>query len=305
MDSLRYWVDRDARRRLPLRPRVGARARAAPVDRLGSFFDVLRQDPVLSPRQADRRALGPRRGRLPGRQFPVRLGGVERPYRDTMRAYWKGDGGLIGEFARRLHRLVATCTARTERAAATPASTSSPRTTASRCTTSFPTTRSTTRPTARTTATAQRTTCRGTAAPRARPTTPRSCALRERQQRNFLATLLLSQGVPMLLAGDEIGPHPARQQQRLLPGQRGQLARLDARRRAQAAARLHHATDPRCAARTRSFAGATSSRAGRCRRRRAWQGHAVAQARRHRDERARSGSRTSRAASACTSPASG
>ena len=30
-------------------------------------------------------------------------------------------------------------------------------------------------------------------------------ALRERQQRNFLATLLLSQGVPMLLGGDEIG----------------------------------------------------------------------------------------------------
>jgi glycogen operon protein len=30
-------------------------------------------------------------------------------------------------------------------------------------------------------------------------------ALRERQKRNILATLLLSQGVPMLLAGDEIG----------------------------------------------------------------------------------------------------
>jgi len=30
-------------------------------------------------------------------------------------------------------------------------------------------------------------------------------ALRARQQRNFLATLLLSQGVPMLLGGDEIG----------------------------------------------------------------------------------------------------
>jgi pullulanase/glycogen debranching enzyme len=29
--------------------------------------------------------------------------------------------------------------------------------------------------------------------------------LRERQKRNFVATLLLSQGVPMLLAGDEIG----------------------------------------------------------------------------------------------------
>ncbi|MDQ4029059.1 MAG: glycogen debranching enzyme, partial [Actinomycetota bacterium] len=30
-------------------------------------------------------------------------------------------------------------------------------------------------------------------------------AIRERQQRNFLATLLLSQGVPMLLGGDEMG----------------------------------------------------------------------------------------------------
>ena len=28
---------------------------------------------------------------------------------------------------------------------------------------------------------------------------------RERQKRNFMATLLLSQGVPMILAGDELG----------------------------------------------------------------------------------------------------
>ena len=34
---------------------------------------------------------------------------------------------------------------------------------------------------------------------------PEIIALRRRQQRNFLATLLLSQGVPMLLGGDEIG----------------------------------------------------------------------------------------------------
>jgi glycogen operon protein len=34
---------------------------------------------------------------------------------------------------------------------------------------------------------------------------PATDALRLRQQRNFLATLLLSQGVPMLLAGDEFG----------------------------------------------------------------------------------------------------
>jgi glycogen operon protein len=34
---------------------------------------------------------------------------------------------------------------------------------------------------------------------------PEINALRERQQRNFLATLLLSQGAPMLLGGDELG----------------------------------------------------------------------------------------------------
>src|SRR5439155_13789728 len=34
---------------------------------------------------------------------------------------------------------------------------------------------------------------------------PKICALRARQKRNFLATLMLSQGVPMLVAGDELG----------------------------------------------------------------------------------------------------
>src|SRR5262249_27134691 len=34
---------------------------------------------------------------------------------------------------------------------------------------------------------------------------PEVNALRDRQRRNLLATLLLSQGVPMLLAGDELG----------------------------------------------------------------------------------------------------
>ena len=84
-------------------------------------------------------------------------------------------------------------------------STSSPPTTASRSPTSSPTTRSTTRRTSRTTATATTTTAPGTAAPRGRPDDPEIRALRARQQRNFLATLLLSQGMPMLVAGDERG----------------------------------------------------------------------------------------------------
>ena len=48
--------------------------------------------------------------------------------------------------------------------------------------------------------------------------------------RNLLGTLLLSTGVPMLNAGDEIGRTQRRQQQRLLPGQRGVVAGLGPRR---------------------------------------------------------------------------
>ena len=103
--------------------------------------------------------------------------------------------------------------------------------TASRSPTSSPTTPSTTRRTARTTATATTTTAAGTAASRGRPTIPAILDLRDRMRRNIMATLLLSQGTPMLLMGDEVGRTPARQQQRLLPGQRDRLARLEGHRR--------------------------------------------------------------------------
>ena len=56
---------------------------------------------------------------------------------------------------------------------------------------------------------------------------PEIAALRKRQMRNFLATLFLSQGVPMLQAGDEFARTQRRQQQRLLPGQRNIVDRLE------------------------------------------------------------------------------
>ncbi len=61
--------------------------------------------------------------------------------------------------------------------------------------------------------------------------------LRNRQVKNFLTVTMLSLGVPMIVMGDEVRRSQQRQQQRLLPGQRDQLVRLDAalqtRRRAQ------------------------------------------------------------------------
>ena len=64
---------------------------------------------------------------------------------------------------------------------------------------------STTRPTASRTRTARATTGPGTAARRGPAHDPGILALRARQSRAMLATLLLSAGIPMLLGGDEIG----------------------------------------------------------------------------------------------------
>ena len=78
MDSLRYWVHRDARRRVPLRPRGDA---GPPVPRGRPAVGVLRPRPAgpgRLPGQADRRAVGRRRGRLPGRQLPAAVDRVER-----------------------------------------------------------------------------------------------------------------------------------------------------------------------------------------------------------------------------------
>ena len=102
VDSLRYWVSEmhvDGFR-FDL---ASTLARDSPAfDRLSNFFAVLRQDPVLSPRLliAEPWDLGDTGYQVGG--FPPGWGEWNDQYRDTMRAYWKGDGGLIGTFAQRL-----------------------------------------------------------------------------------------------------------------------------------------------------------------------------------------------------------
>lgn len=102
MDSLRYWV---------LEMHVdgfrfdlaSALARELhEVNRLGAFFDILLQDPVLSQVKLIAEPWDLGEGGYQVGNFPAGWGEWNDRYRDTMRAYWKGDGGLIGEFARRL-----------------------------------------------------------------------------------------------------------------------------------------------------------------------------------------------------------
>ncbi len=102
VDSLRYWVDEmhvDGFR-FDL---ASTLARDSPhFDAFGNFFAVLRQDPVLSPRLLIAEPWDLGEGGYQVGAFPPGWAEWNDQYRDTMRAYWKGDDGLIGDFARRL-----------------------------------------------------------------------------------------------------------------------------------------------------------------------------------------------------------
>ncbi len=79
MDSLRYWVTEMHVDGFRFDLAATLARELHDVDRLSAFFDLIQQDPVVSRVEADRRALGRRRGRLPGRQLPAALVRMERP----------------------------------------------------------------------------------------------------------------------------------------------------------------------------------------------------------------------------------
>jgi glycogen operon protein len=98
MDSLRYWVQEmhvDGFR-FDLAPTLAREQHA--VDRFGAFLDIVHQDPVLSRVKliAEPWDLGE------GGNFPIGWTEWNNRYRDSMRAYWKGEGSLIGELAYRM-----------------------------------------------------------------------------------------------------------------------------------------------------------------------------------------------------------
>src|ERR671938_942345 len=72
------------------------------VNRLGAFFDIIHQDPVLSQAKliAEPWDVGP--GGYQVGNFPAGWTEWNGKYRDVVRRFWKGDGGLVSEFATRL-----------------------------------------------------------------------------------------------------------------------------------------------------------------------------------------------------------
>jgi isoamylase len=202
MDSLRYWVLEmhvDGFR-FDLASALARELHA--VDRLGAFFDIIHQDPILSQVKLIAEPWDLGEGGYQVGNFPVLWAEWNGEYRDTVRRFWKGDGGLVGRLAYRLtgssdlyepsgrrpyasinfltahdgftlHDLVSYNEKHNE-ANGEENRDGHNENLSWNCGGEGPT------------------------------NDPAVLALRARQQRNFLATLLLSQGVPMLLAGDEI-----------------------------------------------------------------------------------------------------
>ncbi len=203
MDSLRYWVQEMHVDGFRFDLASALARELHEVDRLGAFFDILHQDPVLSQVKLIAEPWDLGEGGYQVGNFPVGWAEWNDRYRDCMRAYWRGDGGLIGEFARRLtgssdlyahngrrpHASINYVTAhdgftlhdlvsynhKHNHANGENNRDGSDRNLSWNC------------------------------GVEGASDDPEINALRARQKRNLLATLFLSQGVPMLLAGDEMG----------------------------------------------------------------------------------------------------
>src|SRR5947199_3709634 len=102
MDSLRYWAQSCHVDGFRFDLASALAREFYDVDRLSAFFDIIHQDPVLSQVKliAEPWDVGP--GGYQVGNFPVLWAEWNGKYRDSVRRFWKGDGGLVSEFATRL-----------------------------------------------------------------------------------------------------------------------------------------------------------------------------------------------------------
>jgi glycogen operon protein len=203
MDSLRYWATEmhvDGFR-FDL---ASALARDLyDVDRLSTFFELVQQDPVVSQVKliAEPWDVGP--GGYQVGNFPPQWSEWNGKYRDTVRDFWRSEPSTLGEFASRFtgsadlyehsgRRPVASVNFVTAHDGFTLTDLVSYNEKHNEANGEEN----------RDGESHNRSWNSGVEGPTDDPTV---LTLRARQQRNFLATLLLSQGVPMILHGDELG----------------------------------------------------------------------------------------------------
>ncbi|TDG14921.1 glycogen debranching enzyme GlgX [Seongchinamella unica] len=202
-DSLRYWagamgVDGF---RFDLATVLGRQERGFAQD--STFFQVVSQDPLLSSRKliAEPWDVGPGGYQL-GR-FPAGWSEWNDRYRDTVRRYWRGDGGQLPELARRLHGSGDIFEHAGRRPYASVNFITSHDGFTLRDLVSY--SRRHNQANLEDNNDGHRENLSANHGVEGPTDDPAIDSLRWQQQRNFLATLAVSQGVPMLLAGDELG----------------------------------------------------------------------------------------------------
>ena len=203
MDSLRYWVTEMHVDGFRFDLAATLARELYDVDRLSAFFDTIQQDPILNRVKliAEPWDLGP--GGYQVGNFPVLWSEWNGKYRDTARDYWRSQEATLGEFAARLtgsadlyqddgrkpYASINFVTAHDGFTLRDLLSYNEKHNEANG-------------ENNRDGESHNRSWNLGVEGP---TDDPEINARRARQQRNFLATLLLSQGVPMILGGDEIG----------------------------------------------------------------------------------------------------
>ncbi|MEJ8277844.1 glycogen debranching protein GlgX [Pseudonocardia spirodelae] len=102
MDSLRYWVTEMHVDGFRFDLASTLAREFYDVDRLSTFFDLVQQDPVISQVKliAEPWDVGP--GGYQVGNFPPLWTEWNGKYRDTVRDFWRGEAGTLGEFASRI-----------------------------------------------------------------------------------------------------------------------------------------------------------------------------------------------------------
>jgi isoamylase len=203
MDSLRYWVAEmhvDGFR-FDLASALARELHA--VDRLSAFFDVIHQDPLISQVKLIAEPWDLGEGGYQVGNFPAGWAEWNGRYRDTIRRYWKGDGGQVADLAYRLTGSSDLYESDGRRPSASINFVTAHDGFTLQDLVSYNEKHNEANGEENRDGTDDNLSWNcGVEGPTDDPAIQ---ALRERQVRSFLTTLFLSQGVPMILAGDEMG----------------------------------------------------------------------------------------------------
>ncbi len=203
MDSLRYWVLEMHVDGFRFDLAAALARELHEVDRLSAFFDLIQQDPIVSQVKLIAEPWDVGEGGYQVGNFPALWSEWNGKYRDSVRDYWRGGDQTLGEFASRLSGSPDLYASNGRRPSASVNFI---------CAHDGFTLRDLVSYNERHNEANGEENRDGEQHNRSwnhgvegDTDDPAVTALRARQQRNFMATLLLSQGVPMILAGDEIG----------------------------------------------------------------------------------------------------